>query len=164
MNRAPARAEEKAAGQEGEVRAPTVLVVDDFDEIRCMLGIVLRMNGYRMLEAADGREAVEVARRALPDLILMDLNLPVLDGLAATRRLRELPEMREVPIIAITAYGTPDYRLRALAAGCDQLLTKPLDITQLEDALNTFCPNRAVPPTSDDENNLSQGPPPARPA
>ena len=111
---------------------PTVLVVEDYDEVRFMISMALRMNGYQVIEATDGLEAVEVARRERPDIILMDLNLPVLDGLAATCRIREQPEMRDVPIVAITAYGTPDYRLKALAAGCNRFMTKPLDIPRLE--------------------------------
>lgn len=113
----------------------TVLLVEDYDETRYMIGLQLRMNGYRVVEAADGQEAVEMAQREHPDLILMDLNLPVIDGFTATRRIREQAEMREVPIVALTAYGTPDYRHRALAAGCNEFITKPINLDCLERTL-----------------------------
>jgi two-component system cell cycle response regulator DivK len=95
------------------VKERTVLVVDDTDDTRFMLKRMLEMNGCRMVEATDGQEAVEQARRERPDLILMDLNMPHLDGLAAIERIRELKgKCQDVPIIAITAYDLRDERGR----------------------------------------------------
>jgi two-component system cell cycle response regulator DivK len=123
--------------------SPTVMVVEDYEEARHMISMVLRMSGYVVVEATNGQEAVELARRTRPNVILMDLHLPVLDGLAATRRIREQPETRDVPVVALTAHGTPDYRLKALAAGCNEFLTKPLDFDQLERTLKHLLPETA---------------------
>ena len=117
---------------------PCVLVVEDYDEVRFMISLSLKMSGYRVIEAVNGEEAVEIARRERPDLIVMDLNLPLVDGFTATRRIREQSDMSEVPIVALTAHGTPDYRHRALAAGCNEFLTKPIDLDKLERKLHSM--------------------------
>jgi two-component system cell cycle response regulator DivK len=116
----------------------TVLVVEDFDETRSMLHLLLEMSGYRVAEATNGQQAMEVAREEHPDLILMDLNLPVLDGFAATRLIREDAELRQVPIVAITADDTAEYRDMAFTAGCDEYVTKPIDYGRLERMLREF--------------------------
>ena len=113
----------------------TVLVVEDFDDSRFILKVMLELRGYRVVEASDGLQAIEVARRERPDLVLMDLNLPLLDGFAATRRIRELDGLRDVPVVALTAHVTPDYRSKAVAAGCDELISKPINIARLEETL-----------------------------
>src|SRR3712207_8036540 len=87
-------------------RQRTVMVVEDFEDNRFMMRRLLEMSGYRVVEAVNGQEAVEVAARERPDLILMDLSLPLLDGLAATRRIREQPDLRAVPIVAVSAHDT----------------------------------------------------------
>ena len=114
----------------------TVLVVEDFDETRFMLKLALEMSGYNVLEAVNGEEAVDIARREQPDLILMDLSLPLLDGFAATRSIREETQLSNVPIVAVTAHVTADYRVKALAAGCNEYVTKPLDFEKLERLIN----------------------------
>ena len=114
----------------------TVLVVEDFDETRFVLKLSLELRGYRVLEALNGHEAVEIARREPLDLILMDLSLPVLDGFAATRRIREEARSRDVPIVAVTAHATAEYRVKALAAGCNEYVTKPIDFDKLGHLLN----------------------------
>src|SRR5919202_1243924 len=83
---------------------PTILVVEDNDDTRLVMKMVLESNDYRVAEATNGEEAIEVALRERPDLILMDLQMPVLDGLAATRRIREQPELCNVPVVAVTAH------------------------------------------------------------
>lgn len=93
------------------------------------------MSGYRVVEAVNGQQAIEVAQREQPDLILMDLSLPMLDGLTATRRIRELAEMRNVPIVAVSAHDTADFHADALAAGCNEYVTKPIDFELLEKLL-----------------------------
>src|ERR1044072_5698728 len=100
-----------------------IMVVDDDEDIRHMMRVLLEEDGYGVLEAENGQQAVEMAQRVNPSLILMDLSMPVLDGFAATRRLRELAPLSEVPIIAITAYDTPEHRHHASAAGINAYIT-----------------------------------------
>lgn len=116
----------------GEDAAATVLLVEDTEDNRQMLRRLLEMSGYRVVEAINGKEAVEVASRERPKTILMDLSLPLIDGLAATRRIRSLPELNKVPIIAVSAHDTADFHSEALAAGCDAYITKPIDYPELE--------------------------------
>jgi CheY-like chemotaxis protein len=113
----------------------TVMVVEDFEDNRFMMRRLLEMSGYRVVEAVNGEQAVEIARRERPNLILMDLSLPILDGLAATRRIRQHEELRRVPIIAVSAHDTSDFHADALAAGCNDYVTKPIDFDQLETLL-----------------------------
>ncbi len=110
----------------------TVMVVEDFEDNRFMMRRLLEMNDYRVVEAEDGERAVELATIEQPDLILMDLSLPLLDGLAATRRIREHLSARRVPIIAVSAHDTADFHHEALAAGCNEYVTKPIDFDELE--------------------------------
>jgi CheY-like chemotaxis protein len=114
---------------------PTVLVVEDFDDFRFMLRLRLELSNYRVVEAANGCEAVEVAQRERPSLVVMDLCLPVLDGFAATRQMRDQPSLHDVPIVALTAHGTSDYRNKAAAAGCNEFLTKPLNFERLQEVM-----------------------------
>ena len=114
---------------------PTVLVVEDFEDNRFMMRRLLEMCGYRVVEAVNGEQAVETARTERPDLILMDLSLPKLDGLAATRRIRQTDGLGEVPIVAVSAHDTSDFHADALAAGCNEYVTKPIDFDQLESLL-----------------------------
>jgi CheY-like chemotaxis protein len=111
---------------------PTIMVVEDFEDNRFMMRRLLEMSGYQVLEAVNGEEAVEIAKREHPSLILMDLSLPLLDGLAATRRIRQETELRDVPIVAVSAHDTADFHADALAAGCNDYVTKPIDFDQLE--------------------------------
>jgi len=113
----------------------TVLVVEDFADNRFMMRRLLEMSGYHVIEAVDGKEAVEMAGREHPDLILMDLSLPQLDGLDATRRIRQLDGLARVPIIAVSAHDTKDFHADALAAGCNEYVTKPIDFDELEATL-----------------------------
>ena len=115
----------------------TILVAEDSDDIRLVLRLMLEHKGHRVAEATNGREAVEAATRAHPDLILMDLNMPVMDGIAATCYLRGQPETSEVPIIAVTAHcADPSWRTRAMAAGCVQCIGKPVDFELLDALIN----------------------------
>ena len=110
----------------------TVLLVEDTEDNRLMMRRLLEMSGYRVVEAANGEEAVKVAETESPALILMDLSLPVIDGLAATRLIRKLPNLDRVPIIAVSAHDTSDFLAEALGAGCDSYITKPIDFNELE--------------------------------
>jgi len=113
----------------------TVLLVEDFEDNRFMMRRLLEMSGYQVVEAVNGQEAVDISERTLPDLILMDLSLPLLDGLTATRRIRTRPEMEKVPIVAVSAHDTADFHAEALAAGCNEYVTKPIDFDELEELL-----------------------------
>ena len=114
----------------------TVLVVDDFADSRFLLRRMLETRDCRVIEAADGREAFEAARRHCPDLVLMDLNMPRADGLAATRLIRECEgACRDVLIIAVTAFDTYGMREAAIEAGCDDYIAKPFDAGGLERVL-----------------------------
>lgn len=117
-------------------RRPTILVVEDHDDTREMLHMLLEMWGCRVVEACDGLEAVAAASRERPEMILMDGSLPFLDGLGATRRIRENKLLDQVKILALDGWGTPSYQVAALAAGCDDIITKPFDLDQLRKYLN----------------------------
>jgi CheY-like chemotaxis protein len=108
-----------------------VLVVEDNEENWDMLSRRLLRRGYTVIRAADGQEAVERVAHETPDLILMDVSLPVMDGLEATRRIRARPETQTTPIIALTAHATSADRDKALQAGCDDYHTKPVELPRL---------------------------------
>jgi|CZKU01.1.fsa_nt_gi two-component system cell cycle response regulator DivK len=121
---APAAA--KSPSNEAPKRAmPLVLVVDDFEDNRSMYAVYLAYSGYDVVEAADGAEAVEVAGRRLPDVIVMDLSLPIMDGWEATRRLKADARTRHIPIIALTGHALSGHSRAAHDAGCDAFLAKP---------------------------------------
>ena len=109
----------------------TILVVEDNEENWDMLSRRLLRRGYTVIRAADGQEAVDMAARERPDLILMDVSLPVMDGLEATRRIRARPETQTTPIIALTAHATSADRDKALQAGCDDYHAKPVELPRL---------------------------------
>lgn len=109
----------------------TVLLVEDNELNRDMLSRRLTRKGYRILSAEDGEQGVEIARRERPDLILMDMSLPVLDGWEATRRLKASEETRKIPVIALTAHAMTGDAERAFAAGCDDFDTKPVELERL---------------------------------
>jgi CheY-like chemotaxis protein len=115
---------------------PLVLVVEDFEDNRFMMRRLLEMSGYRVVEAVNGNQAVEAAASEHPDIILMDLSLPQLDGLAATRRIREQQGKLRVPIVAVSAHDSADFHAEALAAGCNEYVTKPIDFDQLVELLS----------------------------
>jgi len=110
----------------------TILVVDDFDDTRLLLRTWLERRGFRVVEAEDGIEAIQLASSEAPDLIIMDMEMPLLDGLAATRRIRQLENLRKVPIVAVSAYGADQFRDLALAAGCDEYVSTPFEPRALE--------------------------------
>lgn len=112
----------------------TVMVVEDSTDIRMMMRILLEMDGYRVVEAANGLRAIELAINERPALIMMDLNLPLMDGLAATGHIRE--HLPEVPIIALSGHTTDDYRSAAFAVGCTDYMVKPLDFKLLDTILS----------------------------
>lgn len=123
---------EAGTKMKAEAKPPTVLLVEDTEDNRFMMRRLLEMTGYRVVEAMNGEEAVKLAQRESPHLILMDLSLPVIDGLAATRLIRKLPELESTPIIAVSAHDTSDFQSEAIEAGCNSYVTKPIDFTELE--------------------------------
>jgi CheY-like chemotaxis protein len=109
----------------------TILLVEDNEMNRDMLSRRLERRGYTVVAALDGQSGVEMAGTLAPDLILMDMSLPVLDGWEATRRLKSEPATRGIPVIALTAHAMSSDRVRAMEAGCDDYDTKPIDLARL---------------------------------
>jgi CheY-like chemotaxis protein len=111
--------------------ASTILVVDDYVDNRVLLSAWLRAQGFKVVEAQDGKEGVLQANRSHPDLILMDLAMPELDGVEATRQIRQRQVFAHTPIFAVSAFATHDVKMDALAAGCDDVFDKPIDLESL---------------------------------
>ena len=115
------------------------MVVEDYDDTRLLLKKGLEGLGYSVLEASNGQEAVDIAGREHLDLILMDLDLPILDGIIATQRIRQQTEKQQhVPIVAVTAYPMSYTRVKAFAEGCDEYMAKPIDMTELARLVNRY--------------------------
>jgi two-component system cell cycle response regulator DivK len=104
-----------------------VLIIEDNENNLYMMRFILTQMGYEVLEARDGASGVDLAKEKRPDLILMDIQLPVLDGYSATRRIREDEALKDVPIIAVTSYAMVGDREKAIAAGCTAYVEKPID-------------------------------------
>ena len=108
-----------------------ILVVEDEAAIRELVDRRLSFEGYQVITASDGARGVSLASSESPDLILMDMGLPVLNGWQATHRIKTMPETQAIPIIALTAYAHPEDRQRCLAVGCDEFETKPIEFSRL---------------------------------
>jgi len=106
---------------------PTILLVEDFDDTRLVMKLWLMKKGYRVVEAENGEEAVQLAEQQHPDLIIMDIRMPGLNGLDATRRIREYQSLQRTPIVAVSAYGAADYRAKAINAGCNEYVSTPFE-------------------------------------
>jgi CheY-like chemotaxis protein len=129
-----------------EVNSQTVLVVDDQNDNVVLVSLWLQNLGYRVVTAVDGESAVEVARLAMPQLILMDIAMPVMDGLDATRRIRQTPSISDLPVIFLTAFDTKEFRRKAGDAGGDGYLTKPIDFERLSKLILTLLPRETKTP------------------
>lgn len=103
-----------------------------------MMRLWLQKRGYRVIEAADGAQALEVARRETPHLVIMDIEMPEMDGLTATRRIREEASLRDVPIVAVSAYGAEHWRERALEAGCNEYVSTPFEPQELSTLIKSL--------------------------
>jgi CheY-like chemotaxis protein len=114
---------------------PVVLLVEDNEVNWEMLSRRLVRRGYEVQLATDGQAAVEMAKRVRPDLVLMDMSLPVMDGWEATRRIKADPDVRHIPVIALTAHAMASDREAALAAGCDDYDTKPIEFDRLSEKM-----------------------------
>jgi CheY-like chemotaxis protein len=114
-----------------------ILIVEDYADTRSFMKFLVEGYGYQVSEATDGQEAVNQVKNDTPDLVLMDIAMPVMDGLTATKLIRKFDGMAKLPIIAVTAHGQSYYR-QAIEAGCDDLINKPLDFDTLEPVLNQY--------------------------
>ena len=108
-----------------------ILYVEDNPDNIYMLSRRLKKKGFEIIIAGDGQEGIDMAKEEKPDLILMDLSLPTMDGWTATKKIKGMNEIKEIPIIALSAHAMPEHRARALKAGCSDYDTKPVDIKRL---------------------------------
>ena len=129
-----------------------VLIADDFADNRALLRSILKLKGFEVMEAVDGYQAVETAVAERPDLILMDIAMPVMDGIQAVQAIRQHEELADVPILAVTAYGD-FYRDRAREVGCNAVLQKPIDADRLDPWSAVTCIEESDP--SVDEVGIS---------
>lgn len=120
---------------EKDSRDRTVLIVEDSDDSRYLMRLALEDHGYLILEAENGARAVEIAQAEHPDIILMDLSLPIMDGIVATEKIRACEGLDGTPIIAVTAHQQTDFRAEAKAAGFDAYVTKPIDFEFLSELI-----------------------------
>ena len=120
-----------------------ILLVEDNEMNRDMLSRRLMKRGYQMIMALDGQQGVDMAREETPDLILMDMSLPVLDGWEAAKRLKSMDETREIPIIALTAHAMTGDREKAVEAGCNDFDTKPVDLARLLEKIEALLGDEA---------------------
>ena len=120
----------------------TILYVEDNFDNRMLVRRVLEAEGYRVVEAENGTQGIERLQSEIPDLVLMDINLPEIDGYEVTKRFKQLPSMAKVPVIAMTANVMKGDREKTLAAGCDGYIPKPIDIDTLPDQIARFLGTR----------------------
>jgi two-component system cell cycle response regulator DivK len=119
-----------------------ILVVDDNQDGRELVVKILKNRGYQMIEAVDGEEALEKASAECPDLILMDISIPKLDGYEVTRRLKSQVKFKDTPIIALTAHAMKGDKEKAMEAGCDGYISKPIDIHELPNQIKSYLKNK----------------------
>jgi two-component system, cell cycle response regulator DivK len=128
----PEAARDAAGGPE---TGPLALIVDDVQDNRTVYVLFLKFSGFRVAEAENGVEAIRQAEALRPDVIVMDLSLPVMDGWEATRRLKKDPQTKRIPVIVLTGHALPEHAQAAREAGCDLVITKPCLPDQLLDAI-----------------------------
>jgi len=116
-----------------------ILLVEDYEDSRYLTKLLLEMLGYSVIEAADGREAVELALQKNPGLILMDIGLPEMDGITATKIIRASDELADVPVVFITAHSDK-YKEDAVRAGCNEIVSKPIDLETLKSVVTHYLP------------------------
>ena len=122
------------------ITAATILIVEDYAGARLMMRQALERRGFRVVEAVNGWEAIGVAARENPDLVLMDLHMPVLDGFEATCLMREHPQLKDVPIVAVSAYDSPDDLADAADVGMTDYVSKPVDLNRLYSLITRLLP------------------------
>ena len=118
-----------------------ILIIEDQEDNRTIMRDLLTGAGFELIEAADGEEGVKLAQRERPDLILMDIQLPVIDGYEATRRIKAIVELKSIPIIAVTSYALSGDEAKTRAAGCDGYVAKPFSPRQLLAKVREFLPD-----------------------
>ena len=116
----------------------TILLVEDFDDTRLMMRMWLGKKGYRVIEAETGEEAIIIAKREHPDLIIMDVMMPGMNGLDATQQIRQYQSLRRTPIVAVSAYGADEYRRIAIEAGCDEYVSTPFEPRELAELIRNL--------------------------
>jgi two-component system, cell cycle response regulator DivK len=126
---------------------PRILYIEDTENNRILVKRRLEKSGYQVLTAENACEGISRARTAMPDLILMDMGMPGVDGWSATRQLKTDPELKRIPVIAVTAHAMQGDRQNALEAGCDDYETKPFDFPRLMEKIQTLLAARQPPPT-----------------
>jgi two-component system, cell cycle response regulator DivK len=114
-----------------------VLIVEDYEDSRSFMKFLVESYGHQVIEAKDGIEAVDLFKLHKPDLVLMDMSLPTVDGLIATKFIREFNGSKHIPIIAVTAFGNL-YHKQAIEAGCDELINKPVDFDTIDSVLTNY--------------------------
>ena len=129
-----------ASQQPAKGQGRLILVVEDTPDTRELIQLMLELEGYEVVVAARGDEAVRLALDTQPDAIIMDMSLPVLDGCQVTRAIRRLPGLEHVPIIACTAHNRWEWRAKAIVAGCDEFIEKPIDFERLGSLLSRYLP------------------------
>ena len=115
-----------------------ILIIEDHEDNRDMMRHLFTLAGFEVVEALDGRAGVDAARKHVPDLILMDIQLPEIDGYEATRRIKAIPELAHIPIIAVTSYALNDDEEKAREAGCEGYVTKPFSPRELVATVREF--------------------------
>jgi CheY-like chemotaxis protein len=135
----------------------TILVAEDNAVNRELIRELLELRGYTVLEACDGQEALGIIERAQPDLLLLDIGMPVLDGFAVVRRIRESPRIARLPIVAVTAYAMQGDRERILDSGFDGYLSKPINPSSLTEELNRLLTKQASQPAHSDRPDEKPG-------
>ncbi len=120
---------------------PKILIVEDNEMNRDMLSRRLERRGFAVVMAVDGQQGVDMARSEKPDLILMDMSLPIMDGWTATQTIKADPEVARIPVIALTAHAMEGDRGKAMSAGCDDYDTKPIELPRLLEKIQRFLPN-----------------------
>jgi len=132
-------------GETPAVDRPLVLIVDDYSDAREMYADYFEVCGFRVAQACDGLEAIKKAREVLPDAILMDLSLPVLDGWEATRRLKQDERTRHIPVVALSGYASLEHSDDAKSAGCDAFVVKPCVPEELIRQVKRILQAREIP-------------------
>ena len=124
---------------------PRILYIEDTENIRILVKRRLEKSGYEVLTAENACEGIARARAAMPDLILMDMRIPGVDGWCATRQLKSDPELKRIPVVAVTAHAMQGDRQKALEAGCDDYETKPFDFARLTEKIQALLASREPP-------------------
>jgi CheY-like chemotaxis protein len=143
-------ARHRATPARGRESAPLVMVAEDHEDTRFLLRTILERRGLAVVEAGDGEEAVTLAERETPDLILLDGSLPLLDGISAARRMRGLDSLSCVPIVVLSGHAGPQQQLAAREAGCNEYLVKPFDIERLQLVIERLLPQEGAARRSND--------------